>query len=241
MFIITWTWSNDTCKEDSIPIIIQPRFLACLEVGHPVEAKHIRHVRRRATLDRAKVAHVIWKILAQACLVSSRTAFDACASIMHAWKIARAELVPRGLLLMPTRRMERVIFNKYLGNLMMMLLPEVRARDKLFLSASNVYSHIGGVILLFLLSGRLYYAVPFFPFLLSFFFFFGDILVLISIEFIGAIRGWGVIRFLQIMIIFVLYDSYYYVEKNYIKKMENGFYSNLKFVSNKIKFVRSDK
>lgn len=119
--------------------------------------------------------------------------------------------------------MERVIFNKYLGNLMMMLLPQVPARDKLFLSASNVYSH-----------RRMSYIIIFIyrdVFILSFFFFFWRYFGF-NFEFTGAMRM--KIRF------FLNYDGiwYYY----YIKKMENRFYSSLKFVSNiKIKFLRSNK
>lgn len=52
-----------------------------VEVGQPVEAEHIRRFRRAATLDRAKVARAIWKIVAQAW---RRRSLDACASIMHA-------------------------------------------------------------------------------------------------------------------------------------------------------------
>lgn len=138
-------------------------------------------------------------------------------------KLLARSLVPRGLLFMPTRRMERVIFNKYLGNLMMMLLPQVPARDKLFLSASNVYSH-----------RRMSYIIIFIyrdVFILSFFFFFWRYFGF-NFEFTGAMRM--KIRF------FLNYDGiwYYY----YIKKMENRFYSSLKFVSNiKIKFLRSNK
>ena len=55
-----------------------------LQVGHPVQAEHIRRFRRAATLHRAKVARAIWKMPAQAWRgpLRSRAALHACASIM---------------------------------------------------------------------------------------------------------------------------------------------------------------
>lgn len=81
-----------------------------VEVGQTVEAEHIRRrFRRAATLDRAKVARAIWKIVAQAW---RRRSLDACASIMHAWKIAGAEaLAPRPS--SPVTRQGPLFFNKH--------------------------------------------------------------------------------------------------------------------------------